>query len=94
MLIPPLAMKIWSISPSEGINMRLWIPLFILWPLLLILALALTPLVIILALLLWPWGKARQLILFLPLFFYLAWATRGLLIDVRNAGKWFLISIK
>ena len=65
----------------------LWLPLFVIWPPIVLFALALFPIVLVLAALLWPWRRSRLLLLGGPLFFGLFCSLRGLSIEVESSSK-------
>ena len=73
---------------------RLWLPLFLVWPPFLLIALAMFPLVLLLALLMLPFGRGRTLLLIGPWFFRMFCALRGLVIDVKSGATQVYIVIK
>ena len=89
---PPLLIKI-SI-PFESSTGRLWLPLFLIYPFLAVLALILLPLVLVAALLLWPMGWSRTVILAGPYLYRLICALRGLEVDIQQKNKRILIYFK
>lgn len=80
---PPLFMKIHVVENGKT-KIRLWIPIFIVWLILLVLAIALAPLIIIVALILWPRSLGKKILLLGPAFFYLLGSMRGLNILTQN----------
>ncbi len=70
-----------------------WLPLFLAWPLIFGVGLALLPFFLVLAVVLWPFGWARPILLIWPLLFRLLYALRGLVIDVKSPSKQVFISI-
>ena len=72
----------------------LWLPLFIVWPPVVLMALALLPFVLTLSALLWPTGLGKPLLLAGPLFFRLFCSLRGLKIDVQSASNQVYVALK
>lgn len=72
----------------------LLLPLFVVWPPLVIIALALLPLVLALSALLWPTGLGKPLLLAGPRFFGILCSLRGLIIDVQSASDHVYIALK
>ena len=62
----------------------LWLPLFLFWPVLIILMLALFPLVILIRLIKLLLRRDCKIHIAGPMFLYLAWHMRGLMIDVKS----------
>ena len=58
MIWPPSLLVI-RIGSVKG-GFRIWLPLFLVWPPFVLIALALAPLVLLLSLLLWPMGWAER----------------------------------
>lgn len=83
MMWPPLSMRMHIIENGKT-KIRFWFPVFIIWLLLLVLALVLAPLIIIAALILWPRSIGKRLLLIGPAFFYLLGSLRGLNILTQN----------
>ena len=69
-MIPPLFLKIHIVENRKS-KIRLWLPIILVWLVLLALALALAPFVLVAALILSLWRRrlAIKLLLFGPLFF-------------------------
>ncbi len=89
---PPLIIRL-SIPLRNG-ALRLWLPLFLIYPFLAVFALVLLPLVIIAALLLWPMGWSRTIILVGPYLFRVICALRGLEINIQQRNKQVLVYFK
>jgi hypothetical protein len=89
---PPLIIRL-SIPFKNG-TLRLWLPLFLIYPFLAVFALILLPLVIIAALLLWPMGWSRTIILVGPYLFRVICALRGLEINIQQRNKQVLVYFK
>jgi len=90
MTFPPSVMRVRVRNARRQFG--LWFPLFILWPLVALIALLLVPLALIGALILWPRGWGRPLLLAGPLLFALLFALRGLTVEVGNPSEQILIS--
>jgi hypothetical protein len=92
MNIPPLLMRLKIINPERRIN--LWLPLFLVWIILLLIAIILSPLVCLLVILLWPWGWGEMLLLLGPSLYQVLCATRDLSVDIRRPDETVLIYFK
>jgi hypothetical protein len=92
MNIPPLLMRLKIINPEHRIN--LWLPLFVIWLILLALVLLISPLVCVLVILLWPWGWGETLLLLGPALYRLLCGLNGLSIDIRSPHEIVLIYFK
>lgn len=90
MMFPPSIMRIHVGEKEKGV--RLWLPIFLLWPIVLLAALLMTPFVLVGAVLLWPRGWGRPLLLAGPLLLGLVFAARGLTIDVEEGPQRIYIS--
>ena len=73
---------------------RLWLPLFILFPFLVVILLLMVPFLLLAALVLWSFGWGKPFLLFIPVLLNLLWALRGLEIDINDKGEKVFISIK
>ena len=104
MILPPMALKV-NIQNRRKRGFSLWIPLFVVVPLLLILFILVLPLLLVAAVLgilaLVVSGRGGQLprlillaIVAVPNFLAIFWALRGLLIDVRSKSENVYISVK
>ncbi len=92
MIFPPSLMRLKVIDDQHHVN--LWLPLFLIWIMLAILALVLTPLLLIAALVLWPFGWGKSLLLAGPRAYSCFCALRGLKIDVRKNREMLLMYFK
>jgi hypothetical protein len=79
--------------PQKRGGVNLWIPVFLVYPLLLVIALLLAPFVLILSLLTWPSGRGKPLLLSGPVICRLLWNTRGLKVDIEQKSGNMLISV-
>ncbi len=73
---------------------RLWLPLCVLWPPVLLLALLVSPLVVVAAAIMWPRGWGRTVLLAGPHAFRLFCSLRGLEIRVRDSSEDVLIAFR
>ena len=92
MIWPPSLLDFRIKGVKRGFH--LWLPLFLVWPPFLLIALAMFPLVLLLALLMLPFGRGRTLLLIGPWFFRMFCALRGLVIDVKSGATQVYIVIK
>jgi hypothetical protein len=92
MMRPPMVMRIRIKNNDKNIN--LWLPLFILFPLLLIILIVLAPFALLAAIILLPFGMART-ILAAPFILCVIHAMRGLEVDIaQKNNENVLISVK
>ena len=89
---PPMIMRLRI--PHKNGTIRLWIPFFLVYPILAILALLIAPLVLVAALILWPWGWSRTLLLSGPYLCRVIYSLRGLEVDVGQKDERILVSFK
>ena len=92
MILPPYLLLIRIRNENRGF--KLWLPLFLVWPLFILAALAISPLVFLLSLLLWPSGWGRTILLTGPWFFRVLCALRGLVIDVESGTSRVYIVVR
>ena len=83
---PPLIMRLRILDNNR--NVRLWLPIFLLYPILLV------PLALIAGLLLWPWGWGKALLLSIPCFFRVICALRELEVDIQKRQEILFVSFK
>lgn len=79
---------------NETKGFQLWLPWFLIWQPLALVALAFSPLVFLLALLLWPTGWGRTLLLTGPWFFRMFCALQGLAVDVEGGTSRIFIMVR
>ena len=77
--------------PTEEGCGGLWLPFFLVYPLLLVMSLIAAPFLLLAALCMWPFGMARTPLLVLPYLWNLVFKTRGLTVDVSKPGRSVLI---
>ena len=85
MIRPPSVLRIEIKNQSHDFS--LWLPLFVIWPFLLLAAIALAPVILALAIIFW-WTRWGRLMLYSgPIFFAVFCALRGLEIDVKQRNQ-------
>jgi hypothetical protein len=77
--------------PTERGQWGVWLPLFLIYPLLLVVSLIALPFLLLGALVLIPFGMARAAVLVLPYLWNLVFKTRGLTVDVSQPDRVVLI---
>ena len=82
MMFPPSILRL-QVHDNER-RIGLWLPLIMLWPVVLLLGILLAPFVIILAIILWPKGWGKPLLLVGPSLFRLFCSLRGLNVRVEE----------
>ena len=92
MIWPPSLLRI-RIRNSR-FRFNLWLPLFLIWPIVLLAMVILSPLVLLCAALLWPFSLGKPLILTGPIFFRLFCSMRGLEIAVEKSPDQVQISFR
>jgi hypothetical protein len=71
-----------------------WLPLFLVWVLLLVIVLPLVPLLLLAALILWPTGWGKPLLLIGPAIIRCICALRSLEIDIEKPSERLLITFR
>jgi len=89
---PPLIMRLRILNDRN--NIRLWLPILLLYPFLLVLALVAEILAIAAFILLWPWEWGRKLPLLMPYLFRVICTLRELEVDIQNRRETFFVSFK
>jgi len=92
MSYPPLIMRLRIVNDRS--NFGLWLPLFLLYPLLLAFALIAEALAIVAFIFLWPLGWGKTLLLTIPYLFRVICALRELEVDIENRRETFFLSFK
>ncbi|MDV2989548.1 MAG: hypothetical protein P3T54_05310 [Dehalogenimonas sp.] len=82
---PPLLLHL-RIPTSDG-SFGLWLPWFLIYPILLALMLIALPIVLVAVLILLPTGKARPLIMGGPYLWRILFSMRGLNVDINDGPK-------
>ena len=97
MNLPPYLMRI-HIDKPDSRKIHLWIPLFIILPVIAIILapimLIMAPFVLIAAVVLWRFGWGKMLLIAPPVVLGCLCALRGLEVDVNNSNEKVLISIR
>lgn len=89
---PPCLMRVRIDKPDGKIN--LWLPLFIILPVVGVIMLILAPFVLVAAVILWRFGWGRLLLLAVPAIFACICAMRGLEVKVDQTQEKVLVSVK
>ncbi len=89
---PPMILQV-GVNKRDG-RFRLWLPLFLLFPFLLVFLLLLAPFLMLAALALWSFGLGRPFLLVIPVTLSILWALRGLEVDVKNRKEAVYIAFK
>ncbi|MCH7736214.1 MAG: hypothetical protein IH872_02320 [Chloroflexi bacterium] len=79
---------------NESHKFSIWLPLFVIWPFLLLAAVVLAPVVLALAIVFWWTGWGRPMLYSGPIFFAIFCALRGLEIDVRKRDQHVHLSFR
>jgi hypothetical protein len=82
---PPLLLHL-RIPNGDGF-IGLWLPWFLIYPVLLLLMLIALPFVLVLAVIMLPTGRARPLVMVGPYLWRLLFAMRGLKMDIKTGGR-------
>ena len=83
---------IWIKVKDERGGFRLWLPLFLLLPPVILVAVILSPLILIAAAVLWPSGWGRWLLSVMRAVYDIFCSLRGLKVDVHNRRETVYIS--
>lgn len=89
MNMPPCLMRLKVVNEERSIN--LWLPLFLAWILLGVLAIILLPLLVIAVLVLWSFERGREVMRMGSLICCCVCGLRGLTVDVKNQREIVLI---
>ncbi|MCL2706775.1 MAG: hypothetical protein FWE97_01215 [Dehalococcoidia bacterium] len=81
---PPMLLRM---RFHENSSWGLWLPLFLVYPLLLVVSLVALPFLLLAALVMWPLGRARLPLLLLPYAWNVIVQTRGLALDVHSCKQ-------
>ena len=92
MIWPPSLLRIRI--RNKNTRFSLWLPLFLIWPLILLAMVILSPLVLLCAALLRPMGLGKPLLLTGPLLFRMFCSIRGLEVAVEKSSEQVLISFR
>ena len=92
MIWPPSVLRVELKDASR--DFRIWLPLFVIWPFLLLVAVVLAPIVLALAIVIWWTGWGRPMIKSGLAFYGIICALKGLEIDVRKRKKHVHLSFR
>lgn len=79
----PMVMRM-TIQGKEKRRVNLWIPVILIWILLLALMLMMLPFVLLAGLILWKQGYGKALFLIVPMLFVLIFSMSGLKLDIES----------
>ena len=85
MIYPPSTIRL-RIS-DEGRRFGIWLPLILIWPVILALAIAVVPIIFLAVVVLWPLGWGRPLLLGGPVMFRIFCSLRGLEVNVQDGSQ-------
>lgn len=88
----PIIMKL-TIAEQGKRRVNLYLPLFLLWILLLPFLILLLPFILIAALVLWPSGWGKKILMIIPHGFSIINSLSGLLVYVEDRGKKIFIGM-
>ena len=91
MLLPPALLRV-RVQGVES-RKRLWLPVFLLWPFVVLMTALAMPVCALIAALYWRRGLGRPVLFAVPSLLYLVCTLRGLRLDVRGSGSRVFISI-
>jgi hypothetical protein len=92
MMLPPAILRL-RVVENKRRKIALWLPIFLLWPPLLLLIVASLPLILLLALAFWWHTKVRKVVRSLVPVFGAVCSLRGLTVDVKSEKEEVLIKI-
>jgi hypothetical protein len=88
----PYLMRVRVSGENRGVN--LWLPLFIIFPIVAVILLVLSPLMLLAAIILWPFGWGKTLVAIIPAVASCICAMRGLQVDVEDGREKVNIWVK
>jgi len=89
---PPYLMRLQIKNQDNNIN--LWLPLFIILPVVAIIFIIAVPLILVAAAILWPYGWGKPLVMAIPAVLGCLCALRGLEVDITQNKEKVFISIR
>lgn len=89
MILPPSVLRV-RIVESGRRKLRLWIPMFLVWPIVIALMIVLSPVALIVFI---SWSRARDYIKAGPQILGALWAMRGLRVDVGEHQDGVFVSL-
>lgn len=78
---------------NEDTKLGLWLPLFLLIPVVIVVFIILSPLILIATLILWPMGWGKLALMIIPVAWSLYCSIRGLRVDVQGRNETVYISV-
>jgi hypothetical protein len=78
--------------PTQDGSFGLWLPWFLIYPILLVLMLVVLPFVLLAAVVLLPLGKAQPVIMAGPFLWGILFALRGLKLEFETGGRAVLVN--
>jgi hypothetical protein len=78
---------------NEDTRFGLWLPLFLLIPVIIVVFIILSPLILIATLILWPMGWGKPALMIIPVAWSLYCSIRGLRVDVQGRRETVYISV-
>jgi hypothetical protein len=78
--------------PTQDSSLGLWLPWFLIYPILLVLMLVVLPFVLLAAIVLLPLGKARPVIMVGPYLWRVLFALRGLNLEFETGGRAVIVN--
>ena len=91
MMLPPALLRVRVQSVER--RRRLWLPVFLLWPFVVLMTALAMPVCALIAALYWRGGLGRPILFAVPCLLYLMCSLRGLRFDVAGGGSRLFISI-
>jgi hypothetical protein len=88
----PLLLRI-RVRKEDGRGVNLWLPLFLLWLIVLPILALFAPLVLVAALILWPSGKGKLILYGYVMIFSLIGYMSGLKIDIKSRDNNIYINL-
>lgn len=92
MMLPPSILRVRVLDDDSRVS--LWIPLILVWPLVVVIYLLFLPCIIVAAILTWRRGWGRPILLGGPALFRLYCSLRGLEINVTETNQSVLVYFK
>ena len=89
---PPLVLRL--AVANQRHHLSLWLPLFLILPIVALVALVLIPIIILIALILLPFGWGKPLLFSGPIFLRCLCELRGLEVDLKQDDQLLLVSFK
>ena len=91
MMLPPALVRVRVQSVER--RKRLWLPVFLLWPFVVLMTALAMPVCALIAALYWRRGLGRPVLFAVPCLLYLMCSLRGLRVDVAGGGSRVFVSI-